>query len=398
MTSSARIVETNLDNHDVMLVVEGAWHNIVWPAAMALPEPGDLIAWPIVDLPRLIGGVVEGKWSVSDGLYWHQPIAGGLRSRLCILKDRHKIMRIIRDYLDGQDFLELESPLLVHGTTPDLALNSFALGDRYLVTSTEYQIKRLIAGGAARVYTLTKNFREDAVSPCHNPEFSMLEWARVDVDLDMIENDVEEFTGRAAEILNGHRVLYRDGRTIDLTAPWPCRTIRSVIEDLTGIDPDDFSAARLYQATQAIDLEIRPEMAGDAVFLFTVLLDRAEKILGWDKPVFLRDWPSFLTSSAQEKSAGISDRSELIIAGVEIADGFPSLTDAARQCATFAREQHHRAAEGLPVVALDERYLTAMDLGLPKVAGMALGLDRLVMVLLDQPDIQAVMAFHWGNV
>ena len=193
--ASARIIEIHADTRQIVLITEGEWHRIDWPHGLALPRLGDLYAWPLIgpvlDTPRLLGQAAV--WDAASALYWQQPVAWGTAPRLQILKKRHRLMRMIRDYLDGQDFLELETPLLVHGTTPDLALHSFAVGDRYLITSSEYQIKRLIAGGAARVYTLTKNFRHDPISPVHNPEFSMLEWARVGVDLTAIEQDVENF-------------------------------------------------------------------------------------------------------------------------------------------------------------------------------------------------------------
>lgn len=393
---AARVMAVSAVGREVELLVEGGWHCWSWPQTAPLPQPGMWVRWPITDeKPVLLGG--GAGWPDQAALYWHQPIPGGQEPRLQLLKKRHQIMRAVRGWLDHAGFLELESPLLVHGTTPDLALRSFAVEDRYLVTSTEYQIKRLIAGGAGQVYTLTKNFRDDPQSPVHNPEFTMLEWARVGVDLEQIEQDVEQFVLAANRALGQGDVVERDGRVIDLTPPWTRCSIQAAVAQHVGVDITGFDLEKLHDAAAAAGLVIRADHADDRIFVFTVLLDHIQQFMGWDKPVFLQDWPNFLTSSAAEKAGGLTERSELMIAGIEIADGFPSLTDAARQRMNFAREQAARMEQGLPVVALDDAYLAALESGLPQGAGMALGMDRLVMLLLNQPNIQAVMAFDWGR-
>jgi lysyl-tRNA synthetase class 2 len=115
--------------------------------------------------------------------------------------------------------------------------------------------------------------------------------------------------------------------------------------------------------------------------------------------VFICDWPAFETSSAQEKDGReIAERSELFICGVEISDGFPSLTNYERQKQTFDHQLNRRRADGTPQVALDESYMEAMRVGLPRGAGMALGFDRLVMILTNQPTIKSVLAFAWDEV
>jgi len=120
----------------------------------------------------------------SDTSRWQRPVSaeGGL-SRMEILQRRHKIRRAARDYLDGQGFTEIDVPLLVHGASPDIAIDSFKIGDRYLISSAEYQLKRLAVGGFERLYSLTKNFRSGDMSSVRNPEFSMLEWGRVGGDM-----------------------------------------------------------------------------------------------------------------------------------------------------------------------------------------------------------------------
>lgn len=327
----------------------------------------------------------------ADSSRWLTP-GPDRASRLDILKKRHLIMRSVRSYMDGEGFLEIESPLLVRGATPDACIGSFQVEDRFLVSSTEYQIKRMFAGGLERGYTLTKNFRTGDKGSFHNPEFTMLEWARAGVGIDAIENDMEEILCRAHQTLNGGGLLIYQDHAISLSRPWRRMSVAE------ALDIPDFKPATIERAADDARIALRPQDREDPVFMLTVLLDHAQKNLGLDRPVFLRDWPAFLTSSALEKPGGLADRSELFIAGIELSDGFPFMTGYERQKQTFARELARRKEEGLPPVTLDENYLEALRLGLPPGAGMALGVDRMVMLLLNQPDIRNVLAFAWDEV
>lgn len=339
------------------------------------------------------------KYFTGDGVRWLKPDAHGV-SRRDILRKRHVIKRAVRDCLHKKGFIEIDMPLLVRGTTPDAAIDSFSVEDgRYLTTSTEYQIKRMEAGGFEKLYTLTQNFRRGDRGRFRNPEFTMLEWARVDGTLAQIESDVECFTLRAHETLGGSGFLEYDGHIINLATPWDRLSIAAAVEKYTGAVLPDFTAAGFAAVLEKAGLAIKDEWRGDAVFLFTVLLDHVQKFLGFERPVFLCDWPDFLTSSAQAHVSGaFIERSELFIAGMELSDGFPSLTDAARQRKNFAAQQDRRKNEGLPSVVLDEKYLSMMDDGLPAGAGMALGFDRLVMLLTGCTDISSVLAFNWDEL
>lgn len=333
-----------------------------------------------------------------DKIRWQKPLANG-RSRADILARRHMVKRAVRDYLHTQDFIEIDMPLLVRGTSPDAAIDSFVVEDRYLSTSTEYQIKRMEIGGIDRLYTLTQNFRHGDRGRYRNPEFTMLEWARVGGALQDIETDAENFTLQAHRALGGEGRLVYQGRAIDLAPPWERLSIRAAVERHTGVSMPDFSPASLIEALTAAGIAVHDDWRADATFLFTILLDHIQGFLGFDKPVFLQDWPNFLTSSAQEHESGaFTERSELFIAGVEISDGFPSLTDPVRQQENFAAQLGRRAQEGKQPVALDEKYLRAMEEGFPSGAGMALGFDRLVMVLTDCADIASVLAFNWDEL
>jgi lysyl-tRNA synthetase class 2 len=366
------------------------------------PAVGDLLELTGSEdslIVRKVGGTVAGPWHLNgDGMRWRHYDAGG-RSRMDVLRDRHVIRLAVRAYLDNEGFIEIDVPLLVHGTTPDAGIPSFAVADRYLVTSTEYQLKRMIVGGFDRIYSLTQNFRAGDTGSQNNPEFTMLEWGRVGVGIEIIEQDVERFVNAAHRALGGDGNLVFQGHRIDLTPPWPRLSVAAAFSEVTGYTVTEFSVPTLRSALQAAGLAVRHEMQEDQVFLFTILLDHVQAHLGFERPVFLRDWPSFLTSSAAEQTAGIlADRSELFVAGIELADGFPSLTNYQRQQETFREQLARRQIEGSPPVMVDSSYLEALRLGLPPGAGMALGFDRLVMLLTDQTLIRPVLAFAWDEV
>jgi lysyl-tRNA synthetase class 2 len=402
-TAIVRVIDVSPtpDGRHYLVILDGDQQREI-PCPAPPPTAGDILELtgnPGAPAIRKLGGVAAGAWNPGgDVLRWRRPGPGG-RTRMSLLRQRHLIRHAVRDYFDREGFIEIDAPLLVRGTTPDASIPSFEVADRYLVTSTEYQIKRMIAGGFDRLYTLTQNFRAGDTGAQNNPEFTMLEWARAGVTLEVIERDVERFVAVAHAALGGGDTLYFQDHRIDLRSPWARMTVADALSHIAHVHITDFSLPALQKATQAAGIPVRTSQLEDQVFLFTVLLDHAQHGLGFERPVFLRDWPSFLTSSALERPGGVmADRSELFIAGVELGDGFPSLTDYDRQRHTFAQQLARRQTEGAPAVSLDDRYLDALRNGLPPGAGMALGFDRLVMLLTGQTRIGPVLAFDWDEV
>jgi elongation factor P--beta-lysine ligase len=316
-----------------------------------------------------------------------------------VLAARHKIKRALRDYFDAEGFLEIDMPLLVRGTTPDAEVPSFRVEDRYLVTSCEYQIKRMEIGGFDKLYTLTQNFRAKDHGAYRNPEFTMLEWARVGAALTDIETDVENFIRAAWQALHGDKPFVYQGRKIDLSGAWQRQTVRDALTQHSGIIVGDFSAETLYATATALKLHIAEHQMNDANFLFSAVFEEIQPKLGFDRPVFITAWPQHMTASADIDGSGdFSTRSELFIAGVELSDGFPSLTDTHRQQQSFAEQQAQREKRGYETVAVDEKFLNALQEGLPKGAGMALGFDRLVMLLTNQTALKPTLAFDWDEL
>lgn len=328
----------------------------------------------------------------GDARRWSQVRAKNLWARQTIIKT-------VRDDLVEHGFLEFETPLLVPGGCPDSHLASVETTDgKYLVTSTEYQLKRLVAGGFDRVFSLTKNFRAGDIGRFHSAEFTMLEWARAWETLAVIEDDAERFVRRALRavrpgverlVVNGHDVLL-DG------ARWERLPLRAALDRHLGVRVDDaFSLASMTAGSDAAGLALPKAFRADEHLTISFLLGELQPYLGHPLPTFLEEWPAFMTSSAlvQEDNAAVAHRSELYIAGIEISDGFPFLRDGRIQRETFARENNRRAASGLPRIRVDEKYLAALDQGLPPGAGMALGVDRLVMSLLGASNLTDVQPF-----
>jgi lysyl-tRNA synthetase class 2 len=334
---------------------------------------------------------------VNDHVRWLNPNESGW-SRKQVLEARHLIKRVVRDVLHDHGFIEIDTPLLVHGTTPDAMIDSFEVDGRYLITSSEYQLKRMEAGGFEKLYSLGPNFRAGDHGPYRNPEFTMLEWARAGGTLADIEADTEEMFHAALAATGGKDVLRYRGHDISLARPWKRLTVAEAVKAVLGHTPENFEGPSLLRIVEAAGLPLRPEMRDDRDFLFALIMERVQESLGFETPVFLTDWPAFQSASTTGNADGIAERSELIIAGIEVSDGFPTLTDVGRQRQNFETQQARRIADGKQPVALDERYLAMMEGGLPPGAGMALGFDRMVMLLTNQATISSALAFGWREV
>ncbi len=292
---------------------------------------------------------------------------------------RQEIIRTIREDLYNEGFLEAETPLLIKGTCPDLYIDSIEAKGGYLATSTEYQIKRMMQEGFDKVFTLTKNFRENDVGRYHSQEFTMLEWGRAGVLLDAIEEDAERFIQK-----------------ISPSKPFKKLTVREAFSTYLGLDDlEDFSLHPLLNACKRASVALPDAFLHDKYMLISFLFEKLQSHLGHDIPTFLRDWPAYLTTSAPltVHDPTVADRSELYIKGIEIADGFPFLQDAAFQRQLFEHEQSLRVAIGKKPVQLDEKFLDCLARGMPSGAGMALGVDRLVMVLTGATSLAEVQAF-----
>ncbi len=397
-----RVIDVIAQNEfcQVRCLIEDREHLVEWKGEP--PVRGQIWEVQGEDLtatPTLISSP-SAPWNpASDVMRWRKPLSANGPTRMEILRQRATIRRAVRMALDEGGFTEIEAPLLVRGTTPDIAVESFAVGDRYLVTSTEYQLKRLVVGGMDKIYSLTKNFRADDAGTFRNPEFTMLEWGRVGCSMELIQADAEAVLSKALAALNLGDTLTYQGRKLDMSRPWKRETVAQAVHRVTGVSIDSYTAESCYNAARSAGAIMREEWKTDRNFVFSLLMDAIQPKLGDTGPLFLTRWPAFQTTSANPDSDPFFvDRAELFIAGIELADGFAGLADANLQAYLFDQALAERKRLGMQSVTLDAAYLDAMKQGGPYGAGMAMGFDRLVMLLTDQPTIGSVLAFAWDEV
>ncbi|MCL2473464.1 MAG: hypothetical protein FWF23_00950 [Alphaproteobacteria bacterium] len=373
------------------------------------PQPGDLIEISgdakecliIGENATLVARAELWPPADNDGLRWRLPIShDNPITRMEVLRRRHVIRSAARAYLDNQGFIEIDAPLIINGAPPEIALDTFFVEGHYLITSTEYQLKRLAIGGVNRLYSLTKNFRNGDESTCRNPEFTMLEWQRVGETMKEIENDTEAIAIHALEALKSPLDIVYQGVPLNMKAPWKKTPVFDEVERLTGYAMKDFELDDCYKAAVAAGINISDDWKENKEFLFSILMDTLQPQIGIGAPVFLTEWPLYqtTTSASVPGKPEIAQRSQLFMAGVEVADGFADLSDADQQLRLFNEANKLRVREGKEAVKLDGNYLKSMRLGCAYGAAMAMGFDRLVMILTNQKEIKTTLAFDWTEI
>ncbi len=332
-----------------------------------------------------------------------------LAARLPILEQRAQLNRFIRAFFETQDFLEIEAPIAVPSPGLEVHLDAFQIenagpSQRYLITSPEYQMKRLLAGGLTRIYSLGKVFRRGERGHHHNPEFTMLEWYATGWDWSQLAHSVEALVAGAAKEMGGREALCftREGTTreIDLRRPWPRASVCSLFAKYAHVDlAGDEAPAALRSKLAAAGHALPAEGAGFDDLFFTVFLDAIEPALNaLDRPVLVHDWPRPLAALARV-SAGdprVVERFEAYVPSpsglLELCNGFGELVDPVEQRARCEADLARRGQLGLPAYPLDERFLSALG-DMPPSAGVALGVDRLAMLVLAANDIADVLPF-----
>ena len=320
-------------------------------------------------------------------------LAGGRREHLVA---RARALAALRELFAARDFVEVETPLLVPSPGLEVHLTALPAADAWLITSPEYQMKRLLAGGLERIYQVCRCFRAEEEGVHHQREFTMLEWYRAWADLDAIIDDTEALVAHVARAVRGAAVVHVGGRAIDVTPPWPRITVREAMRRYAGVEVDgDVPSGELAARVQAAGIELHGARAWDDVF-FTAFLERVEPALAaMDRPVLVTEWPTPLGALARRKPGdpAVCERFEAYIGGVELANAFGELTDPVEQRARFEGDLAARRERGRPLYPIDEKLIAALDEGVPPCAGIALGVDRLIMLALGARSIGDVMAF-----
>jgi lysyl-tRNA synthetase class 2 len=295
-----------------------------------------------------------------------------LPGKRATLQLRAHVFQALRAFFAQEGFLEVETPLRIPAPAPEAHIATVPSGDWYLQPSPELCMKRLLAAGYHQLFQIAKCFRARERGDRHLPEFTMLEWYRAGCDYRALMEDCEALIGAAAAAAGRRGAIRWQGRSIDLSPPWERITVQEAFARYAGISSDEALAQDRFDE---------------------ILVTEVEPHLGMARPCFLCDYPAALGSLARLKPGdpAVAERFELYVAGLELANGFSELTDAVEQRSRFAAVVRDQARQGLRL-PMPEPFLEALT-QMPEAAGIALGLDRLVMLLADAATIDAVVAF-----
>jgi lysyl-tRNA synthetase class 2 len=313
------------------------------------------------------------------------------------LAARSRALRAIREFFSARGFLEVETPLRVPAPGLEVHLLAEPSDGRWLITSPEYQMKRLLVAGCERIYQLCKCFRRGELGPHHGPEFTMLEWYRAFAGYEAIAVDTEELCAAVARTVRGTTTLTDGGVTCDLAPPWERLTVAEAMRRHAGLEaPGDLPVAELRRRARAAGFgPIAEDAPWDDVF-FQVFVQAVEPWLGRrGRPTILREWPAPLCALARCKPGDptVALRFEAYACGLELCNAFDELCDAAEQRRRLEEDVATRKARGKESYPIDVRFLTALKEGMPPAAGIALGVDRLIMLCAGAAEIRDVLAF-----
>ena len=304
------------------------------------------------------------------------------------LVERAELLASIRSFFAERGVLEVETPLLAREAATDLHLHSISAtldapgvdaAPLYLQTSPEFAMKRLLASGSGSIYQICKAFRDGEAGPSHNPEFTLLEWYRPDFDHHQLMGEMDELLSEVLGTPAAERVTYQE-----------------LFERHLGLDPlrAEIPALRLAAQDAGLDLHgAEPEDVDG--WLHLLLAAVLEPRLGLGQPTFLYDFPASQAALARLRPGDppVAERFEVYVGGVELANGFHELADPTEQRQRFAADLARRRASGLPELPMPESLLAALEAGFPSCAGVALGIDRLLLARTGGRSLDEVLAF-----
>ena len=298
------------------------------------------------------------------------------------LRQRAVLLANIRSFFTTRGYLEVQTPIMAKfGVTDRYLSNILAAfrGETYaLQTSPEYHMKRLLAAGSGPIFQLIQAFRDDELGRWHNPEFTLLEWYQLDIDHLTLLKEVEAFV-----------------QSLLLCPAFLVKTYREVFLECCDIDPFTVTVGQLRQVLSRYNLAsvLSPNESDPDQYLFLLMSHVIEPSFKENvSPIAIIDFPPSQASLAQTVG-GVAARFEVYYRGVELANGFHELTDAALQRARFNADVAERKAYQLPTTPVDEYLLAALEHGLPACSGVALGVDRLIAFALGKSNLKEVLAF-----
>jgi lysyl-tRNA synthetase class 2 len=296
-----------------------------------------------------------------------------LTGRKKALQQRARVVQEIRHFFTENGYLEIETPHRIPAPAPEAHIDAVPSGTWFLHTSPELCMKRMMAAGFEKVFQICRCWREKERGSLHLPEFTLLEWYRAGVDYRALMEECEGLIGLIAGATDtGRTIQFRDCE-IDLLSPWERVSVKEA-----------FGRYSQTTLTEALEKDLFDE----------IMVQNIEPKLGLKKPTFIYDYPAQRGALARLKQEDptVAERFELYMGGLELANGFSELVDAEEQRKRFLVENQNRQAHGKPVYSMPDRFLAELD-HMPPSAGIALGVDRLVMVFVDAKTIDEVVSF-----
>ncbi|MDG4953410.1 elongation factor P--(R)-beta-lysine ligase [Actinobacillus equuli] len=304
---------------------------------------------------------------------------------------RSQIMAEIRQFFKDRGVLEVETPALSEFSVTDVHLSTFSTQflspfaseakTLHLMTSPEYHMKRLLAAGSGSIFQLCRVFRNEEAGKRHNPEFTMLEWYRPHFDMYRLINEVDDLLQQILDCEPAESYSYQ-----------------FVFQTYVGLDPLSATRAQLVEKARKHGFPCEDDENRDTLlqFLFSEIV---EANIGKERPTAVYHFPSSQAALAQISSEDhrVAERFEVYYKGLELANGFHELSDAKEQMRRFEQDNVQRAQMGLSAQQLDTRFLAALKAGIPNCSGVALGVDRLMMIAMNAEKIDEVMAFGVEN-
>ncbi len=333
-------------------------------------------------------------------MWWHPEQFNQKKS---YLQARQVIIRAIRQHFDAQHFDEVETPILQVCPVIDAHIRAFATDLRgidgniaqrlYLHTSPEFEMKKLMVAGMEKIYQICHVFRNAENSSRHSPEFTMIEWYRTQADYTDMMNDCVALLKNCAKAVNITHYRYKEHQC-DPFLKWEKLTVCEAFERYAGIKLEDFLEDKVgfKKAVEALGLHTAEDDGWDDLF-FRVMDDKIEPFLGMKRPTFLCDYPVSMASLSRKKQDDprFAERFELYICGLELANAFSELTDAVEQRKRYDIEMDEKERIYGERYPLDEEFIAALEHGMPESGGIALGIDRLIMLATGAEDIGQVL-------
>lgn len=306
-------------------------------------------------------------------------------AKLPALQERAKFYRTIREFFAARDVLEVETPLMAARGVTDPYIQAFGVDDKYLQTSPEYAMKRLLSAGCGSIYQICKAFRREEAGNFHNPEFTMLEWYRLGFDHLQLMDEVDDLMQALLDCEPAQRISYHD-----------------LFTKFFDINPHDVSIDILKNCAEQHGINLTAETSKKLTvtdWLQLLMSHIIEPQLTGPVPWIVYDFPSAQAALAKiiPGKYPVAARFEIYMQGIELANGYYELQDAAEQEKRFAADNELRSEQNIHLMQPDERLVSALAVGFPECAGIALGLDRLLMLKLQAKSIAEVLTFTNEN-